>query len=92
MGPLEIRNTTKRPLKVPLPGGKKLFLGLAGKGQISAGALEHPPLKELIDSGDIEVVEGGGAKNPGRDRVSKGPPTRQSGGGGGGGVRHTGDR
>ena len=31
---MEIRNTTKRPLKVPLPGGKKLFLGLAGKGSL----------------------------------------------------------
>ena len=92
MHPVEIRNTTKRPLRVPLPGGKKLFLGRAGKGQISAGALDHPPLKELLDSGAVEVVEGGGGKNTGRDHLPKAGPTPQTGGGGGGGVRHSGDR
>ena len=75
-----------------LPPQLSIFeLGFAGKGQISAGALEHPPLKELIDSGDIEIVEGGGAKNTDTDRLPRGAPARQPGGGGGD-VHYTGDR
>ncbi|MBT7317621.1 MAG: hypothetical protein HN844_00200, partial [Planctomycetes bacterium] len=52
---MEIRNTTKRPLKVSLPQGKKLFLGPNATASIAAKALEHPPVIALIEKGDIEV-------------------------------------
>lgn len=87
---MDILNKTKRPLSVPLPGGKKLHLGPGRTGQIRPDALEHPPLKELVDSGDVEVVGGGrGGKGGGDGRRKRGsigqghkPP---------GGIRHHGD-
>lgn len=70
-----IKNLAKRPLRVPLPRGRTLHLGLAKTGQVSDEALAHPPLKKLIDGGEIEVVghgagggggtaEGGTAPHP----------------------------
>lgn len=50
-----IRNATQRPLRVPLPRGKFLHLGPKQTGKVS-GDLEHPPLKKLIEAGEIEVV------------------------------------
>ena len=87
---MEIRNTTKRPIKVPLPGGKRLFLGLGGTGQIAPKAAEHPPVKALIDSGDLEVLGGGRSKGGGSG--DGGISSSQSEGGGGGNIRRTGDR
>lgn len=69
-----IRNTTIKPLRVPLPQGKILHLGPHQTGQIS-DHLDHPPLKKMLDAGDIEVVEDGG----------RGP----AGGHGGAGGGHT---
>ncbi len=89
---MEIRNTTKRPLKVPLPGGKRLFLGPGASGQIAGKAIDHPPLKALVDSGEIVVVDGGRAKNTGNAGPAKGGPTAQPGSGGGAGPRRSGDR
>lgn len=54
-----ITNTTKRPVVVPLPQGKKLHLGPAKSGEVTAKALEHPPLVELVEAGTIEVDESG---------------------------------
>jgi|TARA_S200000501_G_scaffold285008_1_gene269321 hypothetical protein len=51
---MDIINKTKKPLKIPLPGGKKLFLGPGKTGQVNAKALKHPPLLKLIEAGDIE--------------------------------------
>ena len=45
---MEIRNKTRLPLRVPLPGGKKLHLGPGQAGQVTPKALEHPPLKALL--------------------------------------------
>jgi hypothetical protein len=53
-----IRNTTHRPLRVPLPQGKVLHLGPLKEGQV-ADHLDHPPLKKMIDAGEIEVVDTG---------------------------------
>ena len=77
---MEIKNTSKRPLKVPLPGGKRLFLKPGGTGQILPKAADHPPVKKLIDEGELEVLDLGKAKNKG------------GGSGGGSGIRHVGDR
>lgn len=51
-----IKNTTRKPLSVPLPGGKKLFLGPGEEGQIAPTAGEHPPVAALVEAGDLEIV------------------------------------
>ncbi len=88
---MEVKNTTKRPIKVPLPGGKRLFLGLGGTGQIAPKAAEHPPVKALIDSGDLEIMDVGRSKGGGGDGggISS---SQGDGGGGSGNIRRTGDR
>ena len=89
--PLEIRNAAKRPLKVPLPGGKKLFLGIGKTGQIVPKAAEHPALKKLLDAGELEIIDSGhvGADmSTGRDNQIKSSPSR----GGSQASRQSGDR
>ena len=54
-----IRNTSRRPLAVPLPGGRKLHLGPNQTGEIAEQAAEHPPLAELVSSGALEILGGG---------------------------------
>jgi hypothetical protein len=54
-----IENKTLNAIAVPLPRGKKLHLGPGRTGQIAANACEHPPLKRLIDAGQIEIVNDG---------------------------------
>ena len=44
-----IKNTTKKPLNIPLPGGKRLFLGPGKEGKIRARAAEHPPVAALVE-------------------------------------------
>ncbi len=56
-----IKNTTKKPLSVPLPRGKRLFLGPGKSGQIAPKAADHPPLVALLESGDLELVSEGGS-------------------------------
>ena len=46
----EIVNKTQRPLRVPHPGGKFLFLGPAKSGQVSDQAVQAPSLKKLLDA------------------------------------------
>ena len=50
-------NKARRPLRVPLPGGKTLHLGLNGRGQVPDDALTRPAFKKMVDGGDIEVVD-----------------------------------
>ena len=38
---MDITNKSRKPLSVPLPGGKKLFLGPGKTGQVSPKALDH---------------------------------------------------
>ena len=88
---MEIKNTNKQPLKVPLPAGKRLFLKPGEKGKITHKAAEHPPLKKLIDEGSIEVLDVGRGKSKGPDG-SSGISGSQDSGGSGAGMRKTGDR
>jgi hypothetical protein len=77
---VNITNKTLKPLSLPLPGGKKLFLGPGKTGQISPKALEHPALAKLLEAGDLEASTGG-------------PRSRDGGGGKAGafpGPRHAG--
>jgi hypothetical protein len=87
-----ITNKTHRPLSVPLPRGKTLFLGPGKTGQIASDAVEHAPLKKMIDAGEIEVLgEGHVPLAHGRDKIGPtGGPGPASGGGAG--RRSSGDR
>jgi len=70
-----IVNKTPRALKVPLGGGKTLFLGPAKSGQVSDAALQHPGLRKLIDAGDVQVQGGesdGGGGGSGGDAIGHG--------------------
>ena len=55
-----ILNKTRRPIKVPLAGGKVLYLGPWRTGQIADRAYAAPAVKRLVDAGEIEVVGEGG--------------------------------
>ncbi len=88
---MEIKNTLSRPLRVPLPGGKKLHLGPGHIGQISPKAADHPPLKAMIEAGEIEVLDGG-RKGSGGGGTGKGSSFRPGRGPGSSGIRHVGDR
>ena len=51
-----IKNKTPKPLSVPLPGGKKLFLSPGKSGQIATKSATHPALLALVESGELEIV------------------------------------
>jgi len=85
-----ILNKTKRPLAVPLPGGKKLRLGPLQTGQVAAKALEHPPLRELIEAGDVELTDDGQRRGEATSNSKR--PASGRGVPGIGGIRYTGDR
>ena len=52
-----IINRTRKPVKIPLSGGKTLFLGPSRRGQVHDEAIERPAFKKLIETGDIEVLD-----------------------------------
>ena len=88
---MDITNKTNRPISVPLPRGKKLFLGPAKTGQVTAKAAKHPPLVKLIEAGDLEIDE--------TSRQHGGPSTGAASARAGGqasgptsNIRRTGDR
>jgi hypothetical protein len=86
-----ITNKTRKPLSVPLPGGKKLRLGPLKSGEISNKAVDHPPVQKLIKTGDVEIAEP--TQKPKRaGDAGKGSPPSSAGQGYSGGVPHTGDR
>ena len=61
-----IKNETKLPLKVPLPGGKALRLQPGKTGEVGPKALEHPPLAKLVESGDLAVLSEGRSRGAAR--------------------------
>ncbi len=52
----EISNKTNRPLNIPLPGGKKLFLGPGKDAQISDAAARSKALLALVEEGSVEMM------------------------------------
>lgn len=87
---MDITNKTRKPLSLPLPGGKKLFLGPGKTGQVSPKALEHPPVVKLLEAGDIETAEGG--RTPKEGGAAKSAPSPGARHGGTGAIRQSGDR
>ena len=73
----------KNSVSVPLPHGKRLFLGPGKSGEIGSKADEHPPLVALIEAGQIEVLGTGSSQKGG---------SRKGGGSVGGGQSHTPDK
>ena len=87
---MDITNKTRKPLRLPLPGGKRLFLGPGKTGQVSPKALEHPLLVKLLEAGDLETTaEGPKRKQGGSGNTGAAPGLRH---GGGGAKRQSGDR
>jgi len=85
-----VTNKTRKPLRIRLPGGKTLFLGATRRGQVRDEALEHPPVKRLLEAGDIEVSddlspshgsgEGGGLSGNASGESHAGGRANQTGG------------
>jgi len=81
-----VRNTTRLPVRVPLPGGKTLHLGPGKTGQITDQAADGRSVRRLIDQGTIELVgdadrtvEENPAKSGSQAQESKQGHTRPSG-------------
>ena len=74
---MEITNLTQKPLTIPLPAGKKLFLGPGKSGQINWKAAERSVVQKLIESGAVKVSQGGskkGSKAKGVSRIDTDAP------------------
>lgn len=86
-----VTNKTTKPLAVPLPRGKVLRLGPRKTGQISSDDVDHPPLKRMVEAGEIEIHAEGHTptKGGGSGRVE---PTAASGRTTTTGGRRSGDR
>lgn len=87
----DVRNTTPRPLRVPLPKGGVLHLGPRQTGQVAANALEHPPFQKLVESGQLEVL-GEGHQDLGHPGRKEGPHASTHARGGPPESHSTGDR
>ena len=87
---MEIINKTTKPISVPLPGGKKLFLGPKKTGQVSTAALTFSAIVKLLESGDIETT-GSSSKSAksGTNSPNIGTGSRNAGTGA---MRQSGDR
>ena len=89
---MEITNISSRPVKVSLPGGKRLFLGPRVSGQITPKTAEFPAVKALLDEGVLELKDPKHAKGKKNSGGGSGVSSSQDGSGSGGSLRHTGDR
>lgn len=87
---MDIINKTNKPLSIPLPGGKKLFLGPGKTAQLTEKTLERPALVKLLEAGDIEKT-GANVKH-GERAGGKVSPSDTPLPGGTGAMRQSGDR
>jgi hypothetical protein len=85
-----IKNLTKFPIAVPLPGGKKVHLAPNKSAEVSPKASSHPPVQKMVAAGKIEVL--GGTQKARQHSGGKGPGGSGGGSGHGMGIRRTGDR
>jgi hypothetical protein len=80
----QIRNKSRRPVRVSLPDGETVRLGPGNIAQISDDAAKHKDVLELIMAGSIELVNSsapvqdnrGGASSPGQSRAHGASPMR----------------
>ena len=86
-----IENKTKKPLSVPLPGGKTLHLGPGKTAQIPAKAASSARIQALVDAGEIEIVDTGPSRG-GNSGGGKGANAPSQGHSSGGAIRRSGDR
>lgn len=86
-----IRNKTRRPLNVPLPGGKKLFIGPGNTADVAANAVDGARFKALVEAGDIEVLSEESRSSGGAASSKPGRPGLL-GHTSGGSMRRSGDR
>ncbi len=56
-----IRNLTRKPIKVPLPGGKSLRLGPNKDGTIHDKAAEHAAVVAMVEADTIAIFDGSSA-------------------------------
>jgi hypothetical protein len=54
---MDITNKSTKPLSIPLPAGKKLFLSPGKSGQITRKAAESPAVIKLVEAGDVKISE-----------------------------------
>jgi len=54
-----VTNKTRRPLRVPLPGGRTLHLGPGKAGRISSKDAEYGAIQKLIAEAAIEIGDAG---------------------------------
>ena len=86
-----ITNKTRKALSVPLPGGKKLFLGPLKSAEISPKAVDHPPVQKLVEAGEVEILDAN-QKSGRAGAGGKAAPSSSGAQGQGAGIRRTGDR
>ena len=67
-----ITNKTRKPIRVPLPGGKFLHLGPSRTGQIADAAAGRPAVKKMIEAGDLEVQAEGTSQTSGATQGAAG--------------------
>lgn len=87
---MEITNKTKKPLSIPLPAGKKLFLSPGKSGQITRKAAERPAVVQLVEAGQVKITEEG-VKLQGGEKSSGGVAS-SSRHGMSGAMRQSGDK
>ncbi len=66
-----IANKTHGALRVPLPHGKVLHLGLNQTAHVSVHDADHPPLQKLVEEGKVELLDEAGNQSipePGRGK------------------------
>jgi len=73
-----VTNKTHQPLSIPLSRGKKLFLGPGKSGEIASNDVERPVVKALVESGTIEIAQGG-SRATGAGNESKGQASQSFG-------------
>lgn len=88
---MNISNKTKRPLRLPLPGGKTLFLGPGKTAQVTPKAKVHPPLVALAEAGDVEFQDESASTRNASDGRAGGVSSSEAHAAGSG-ARRTGDR
>jgi hypothetical protein len=49
-------NKSRKPIRIPLPGGKIMFLGPGKSGQISDRHADLPAVRKMIDDGSVAVA------------------------------------